>query len=114
MVTGTLPRIIELTKHPEFNLHNPNRTRALLATFATANHREFHRPDGKSYTFLANEILKLDSLNPQVASRICVPLTRWQRFDGARQGRMKDTLERIRRDCQSKDLLEVAQKGLVA
>lgn len=114
MVSGTLPRIIELTNHPEFNLHNPNRARALLVTFATVNHREFHRPDGKSYTFLANEILKLDSLNPQVASRICAPLTRWQRFDVARQERMKDALERIRRDCQSKDLLEITQKSLVA
>ena len=113
MVSGTLPRIIELTNHPEFNLHNPNRARALLATFATANHREFHRPDGKSYIFLANEILKLDSLNPQVAARICAPLTRWQRFDVARQERMKDSLERIQRDCQSKDLREITQKGLV-
>ena len=112
-VSGTLSRIIELASHPAFDLHNPNRVRALLGSFATANHREFHRADGKSYAFLADEILKLDSLNPQIASRLCIPLTRWQRFDGLRQERMKDTLERIRRTCRSKDLLEVTQKGLV-
>ncbi len=113
-VSGTLPRIIELATHPEFDLHNPNRVRALLVTFATVNHREFHRMDGKSYSFLADKILKLDSLNPQLAARVCTPLTRWQRYDLGRQERMRDTLERIRRDCQSKDLLEVTQKSLGA
>ncbi|MEE3278499.1 MAG: aminopeptidase N [Pseudomonadota bacterium] len=113
-VSGTLPRIVELATHPEFDLQNPNRARALLSTFATVNHREFHRSDGKSYTFLADQILKLDSLNPQLASRVCIPLTRWQRFDSGRQERMKDSLERIQRDCQSKDLREVTQKSLMA
>ena len=112
--SGTLARIVELTKHPEFNLQNPNRARALLGTFATANHREFHRKDGKSYAFLATQIVKLDSVNPQVASRICAPLTRWRQFDGKRQELMKDALDRIQRECQSKDLLEVAQKSLTA
>mgnify|MGYP001096742666 FL=1 len=70
--------------------------------------------DGKSYSFLADKILKLDSLNPQLAARVCTPLTRWQRYDLGRQERMRDTLERIRRDCQSKDLREVTQKSLGA
>lgn len=113
-VSGTLPRIVELTQHPEFNLQNPNRARALLGTFAAANHREFHRPDGKSYSFLATQVVKLDSVNPQVAARICAPLTRWQRFDVKRQEQMKETLERIQRECQSKDLREVTQKSLTA
>lgn len=49
---------------------NPNNVYALLLAFFMNNPAEFHRPDGEGYKFWVECVLKLDALNPQVASRV--------------------------------------------
>ena len=44
---------------------------------------------------LADQVIALDELNPQVASRMIQPLTTWRRYDHERQRRMRVQLERI-------------------
>ena len=65
------------------------------------------------YAFLADEILALDRLNPQVAARLARAFDRWRRFDPGRQDHARKMLERIRdADRLSKDTLEVVTKAL--
>jgi aminopeptidase N len=68
---------------------------------------------GDGYAFVADRILELDALNPQVASRMIAPLSRWRRYDSARQALMKDQLQRIRgAKTLSSDVGEIVQKSL--
>ena len=57
-------------RHPLFSLTAPNKVRALIGTFAAANPVQFNRPDGAGYAFLADQVLALDRINPQIAARM--------------------------------------------
>jgi aminopeptidase N len=59
--------------------------RSLIGMFATGNLTGFHRPDGAGYRLLADTALELDRKNPQIASRLLLPLGRWRRYDKPRQ-----------------------------
>ncbi|HVB16545.1 MAG TPA: aminopeptidase N [Stellaceae bacterium] len=92
---GTIAAVRELTRHPAFTRANPNRVRALVATFSQANPLHFHAASGEGYGFLADEVLLLDPPNPQLAARLVQPLGQWRRYDTARQGLMRAALDRI-------------------
>jgi len=108
-----LARVRELTRHPAFDLRNPNRARALIAVFSQANQVRFHAASGAAYAFLADQVIALDPVNPSMASRFIQPLTFWQRFDQGRQALMKRELERILALPKlSKNTYEMASKSL--
>ncbi|EXJ16778.1 aminopeptidase N [Imhoffiella purpurea] len=108
-----LEQVQRLLSHPDFSLRNPNRVRSLVGVFSVANQVRFHAADGGGYRFLADRILELDPLNPQIASRLLKSMIRWRRFDRTRQALMCDELRRIL-DAEelSKDVYEVASKAL--
>jgi aminopeptidase N len=91
---ATLARVRELATHPDFDLRNPNRIRALVGAF-TANQVRFHDATGAGYRFLADTVIQLDPSNPQVAARMVGPLGQWRRMDNARQALMQAELRRI-------------------
>lgn len=110
---GALEDVKALTKHPAFNLHNPNKVYALLCSFANNNLVNFHRKDGEGYRFIADYVMQLNDLNPQVAARLIGPLTYFQRYDKERKDLMKAELARIGampKLCS--DLYEVVTKAL--
>ncbi|MCK2184889.1 aminopeptidase N [Halomonas getboli] len=107
-----LDRVKFLMDHPAFSLTNPNKVRALIGAFAGQNRVNFHRLDGEGYKLLADVVIELNRLNPEIASRLVTPLTRWQRFDEARQALMKGELERIREEKLSPNVYEVIEKAL--
>ncbi|MGE8496811.1 MAG: aminopeptidase N, partial [Pseudomonas sp.] len=110
---GTLAKVQALMDHPAFTLKNPNKVRALIGAFAGQNLVNFHQIDGSGYRFLADQIITLNALNPQIASRLLAPLTRWRKYDAARQGLMKAELERILASGElSSDVFEVVSKSL--
>jgi aminopeptidase N len=85
---------------------------ALIRTFY-GNHVRFHSADGSGYDFLADQILRLDKLNPQVAARMSRGFDRWKKFDSRRQGRAKAALHRIRdSEGLSRDVAEIVGKAL--
>jgi aminopeptidase N len=109
----TLARVSALLEHPAFSLEKPNKVRALIGSFATANPLRYHAADGSAYAFHADRTLELDPLNPQVAARLLAPLGRWRRFDAGRQEKMKAQLERILAAPKlSRDVYEIASKSL--
>ncbi len=72
---NTLDVVRKLETHPAFDSKNPNKIRALVAAFASANPINFHRADGSGYRFLGDQILRLNKVNPQIAARLVTPLT---------------------------------------
>ncbi|MDN7126511.1 aminopeptidase N [Pseudidiomarina sp. 1APR75-33.1] len=87
----TVERVTQLIEHPKFSLRNPNRVYALLANFSR-NSLRFHQQDGAGYKLLQSIITQLNTLNPQVASRLITPFMQWRRFDTRRQQMMKECL----------------------
>ena len=108
-----LGRVLGLTAHPAFEAKNPNRLRALVQTFASANPARFHDPSGAGYKFLADQILSVDRYNPMVAARMIEPLGGWRRYREDLGALMRAQLARIvSRDGVSKNVLELAEKAL--
>ena len=111
----TFERVSGLVSTPEFDITNPNRVRSLIGTFATNNPINFHGSDGKGYKMLADYVIFLDSMNPQVAARLAIPLTRWRSHTMNRQNLMIKQLQRIINiEKVSSDVFEIVDKGLVA
>jgi len=94
-LSDTVTAVRALAKHADFDLRNPNRVRALVASFASGNQVRFHDPSGSGYHFLANTIIALDPANSQVAARLVPPLGQWRRVEPARQALMQQELQRI-------------------
>lgn len=113
-VYSDLTTIESLMALPDFDISNPNKVRSVVGAFCNQNLIRFHSKDGSGYRFLSNVILKLDKMNPQIASRLMAPLTRWKKYDTARQALLKAQLERIQSEKSlSKDVREVVEKSLL-
>jgi aminopeptidase N len=98
--------------HADFDLRNPNKVRALVGVFANQNPVNFHRIDGEGYRFLADIIAQMNSINPQIASGLVRPLTRWRNYQG-RADLMRAQLERLAGlPDLSADVFEVVSKSL--
>lgn len=108
-----LQQIKALMKHRSFSLSNPNRTRALIGAFASANPVAFHNADGSGYAFLVDILKDLNTRNPQMAARLIEPLIRFQRYDEKRQKLMRSSLEELKAiKGLSGDLYEKIAKAL--
>ncbi|UQB41694.1 aminopeptidase N [Thiomicrospira microaerophila] len=109
---GVFETVQTLTAHPKFSYSNPNRVRSVIGVFCRQNILAFHRKDGAAYAWLAEQVLKLDEINPQVAARMLVPLMQWRRFDAKRQDLMRSELISLMANVQSKDVYELLEKSL--
>ncbi|MGH7068503.1 MAG: aminopeptidase N C-terminal domain-containing protein, partial [Acetobacteraceae bacterium] len=109
---ATLDSVQALTQHRDFDLKNPNRVRALIGSFS-ANQVRFHDASGAGYRLLADVIIRLDPLNPQVAARLVAPLGLWRRFGPSRQASMQAELHRILAvSTLSRNVHEMATRSL--
>ncbi|HSS07774.1 MAG TPA: DUF3458 domain-containing protein, partial [Rhodanobacteraceae bacterium] len=81
----TLARVEALTRHPAFRWHTPNSVYALLVAFAHRNPRAFHRADGTAYRFVADAVVRLDAINPQVAARLVTAFGPWRSYEPVRR-----------------------------
>ena len=109
----SLDDVKRLKAHPAFKMTNPNRVRSLIGAFAMGNPTGFHRKDGDGYRFLAEQVIELDRLNPQIAARLLGIFGRWRRYDSIRQTLMTSELERVLATPKlSRNSYEVASKSL--
>jgi aminopeptidase N len=108
----TVAAVRALKAHPDFDMRNPNRIRALISSFA-GNQVRFHDASGAGYALYADTLIALDPANGQVAARMVSPLGQWRRFDAGRQALMKAQLQRIL-DLPglSRNTFEMASKSL--
>ena len=107
-----LARLQILAGHAQYSISNPNRVRSLVGSFAYYNVPGFHAIDGSGYAFLADYLIKLNTVNPQIAARLITPLTQWQKVDKKRQALMQHQLMRISGIPNlSRDLFEKISKS---
>jgi aminopeptidase N len=110
---ATLARVQGLTAHAAFSFANPNRVRALIGAFATANPSQFNRPDGRGYLFVADAVLTLDPKNPQVAARLLSAFKSWRALEPVRRAAVEAELKRVAATTGlSADVADIAQRAL--
>lgn len=96
-----------LIEHPAFNIQNPNRVYALLRTFAFDNPGIFHSKDGSGYELLGHMILKIDKINPVVASKLARAFTKDTFLDAHRIQLISQEIERMMTITTSSNLAEI-------
>lgn len=94
--SDVLDLVKNLLKHDAYESSNPNRVRALLGTFTQRNFAGFHRADGESYKFLTDQVIDIQSFNPQLAARLVAPFLYWNKFDDSRKQMMLECLNKIK------------------
>lgn len=97
---GTLAHVKELMNDPIFDIKVPNCVRALFDCF-TQNHIHFHTSTGEGYSFLADQIIALNAINPLLAARSAGVFGKYGKLDTTRKPVMKKELEKI---LEAKDL----------
>ncbi|MGY4025856.1 aminopeptidase N [Aeromonas rivuli] len=108
-----LGEIRQAMAHPMFSIRNPNRLRALIGSFAMGNQVQFHARDGAGYRFLTDILIELNSINPQVASRLITPLIQFKRLDEERKRLIRTELLRLQAlPDLARDLYEKVAKAL--
>ncbi|MBI2379292.1 MAG: aminopeptidase N [Gammaproteobacteria bacterium] len=110
---GILVEVKRLMTHPAFSLNNPNKVRSLIGAFAMANPTQFHAADGSGYRFLAEQLVQLQAVNPQIAARMTSAFNRWKKYLPARQAQMQGELRKlVETPDLAKDVFEIASKAL--
>ncbi len=107
----TLDAVKELTTHELFDFTNPNKVRSLFNSFANENPYLFNSKDG--YRFVSDAVIKLDMLNPMIASRLAKSLIWWKKLEPKLWKLLKSELIRISKiNNLSNDLSEIINKSL--
>jgi len=113
ILPDTLENVKMLLNHSDFSIKNPNKARSLIHMFAMNNQINFHQDSGAGYQFIADQIIGLDSINPQVEARLSSCFNHWKKYDIKRQGLMKKELEKILSiKTLSKNVYEIVSSAL--
>jgi aminopeptidase N len=90
----------------------PNLVRSLVGSFSR-NYLRFHAKDGSGYRFVAEKIIELDAINPQIASGLSGAFKLYKRMHADNRSAMKRELERILAvEGLSKNVYEIVEKIL--
>ena len=109
-----LRAIRQLTQREDYTRDNPNRVRSVLGAFGIGNPDLFHALSGSGYVFLAEEIIELDKLNPQIAARLLGMFEIAPKLDSIRRDRIKNVLQAVHAAARSQNTREIAEKLLAA
>ncbi|HEY2344846.1 MAG TPA: aminopeptidase N [Xanthomonadaceae bacterium] len=107
-------RVRALLDSPWWTPTNPNRVRAILASFSRMNPTAFHRADGAGYALLIEQLPLLDGINPQVAARLLAGFESWRRWSGGRDALAQRHLETLRGRLASRDANDLLNRLLQA
>ncbi len=111
--TETFATVVELMKHPDFNIKNPNRVYAVLLRFGE-NLVRFHDEKNPTYKFMADQIIAIDKINPQVATRVAGAFDTWQKLAPDQKKKAHVELQRMAQSGLSKNTYEIVSKQLAA
>ena len=110
---GSARRIEALMKEDLFSLANPNRVRALIGSFALLNATGFHAADGSGYRLVADCVIAVDQINPQVAARLLGAFRNWRMMEPGRAKKAETELRRVTATSGlSRDVTEIARRSL--
>ncbi len=85
----------KLMTHPAFTLKNPNRARSLIFSFCNGNPSQFHAADGSGYAFWTEQVIALNKLNPQLATRLVRTLDHWKKYQPALKQQIQAALQKV-------------------
>lgn len=109
---STYDTVLKLENDPVYDRTIPNLVRSLLAQFAM-NKMQFNHSTGRGYKLVADRIVELDKLNPQVASRLASAYKDYKRTPAHLRSKMKPELERVlATPGLSKNVFEIVSKIL--
>ncbi len=109
---GTLDRVIALQNDEVYDEKVPNLVRSLIGVFAR-NYKHFHSKDGSGYKFVADKIIEIDKINPQMASGLCAAFKIYEKLTQTNKKMMKIELKRvISTHSLSKNVYEIISKIL--
>ena len=107
-----LENVKALCDHPAFAMTNPNKVRSLIFAFAN-NLMGFHQLDGAGYVFVADKVIELNDINPQVAARLVGVFNNWRSMVSPHAEQMQAQLERIaKHQGLETDIREIVLKAL--
>jgi aminopeptidase N len=89
-----LERVKALQNDAVYDDKVPNLVRSLVGSFAR-NHKHFHSKDGEGYKFVADKIIEIDKINPQMASGLCSTFKIYDKMNKENQKLMKRELIRV-------------------
>lgn len=109
---ANLDEVIELTKHFNYDNTNPNRVRSVL-NMLMFNFKVMYDVSGKTFEWLAQEILRIDEFNPHLSSTVTDLLTNFYKMSEPHYSNMLKCLEFLNTHELSnnvKEKLELALK----
>lgn len=111
-VSGNAKLVEELTQHPDFDLKNPNRVRAVIGAFAAQNLGEFHAPDGLGHALLADIITAADAINPALAARLASTFEQWNSLENNAKQNAQSTMRTLMEKSLSKNTGDILSRSL--
>lgn len=109
---GTLDRVMALQNDPAYNELVPNLVRSLIGVFAR-NYKHFHAKDGYGYKFVADKIIDIDKINPQMASGLAGSFKIYKKMNRVNKKLMRVELKRVLSEPSlSKNVYEIVSKVL--
>ena len=109
---STLDNVQKLLTHPLYDKTIPNYVRALLYSLSR-NYIHFHKKNAEGYSLIADQIIDLDSINPQVAAGLTHSFRQYKRLPIELKDRVKAQLNRIRgKKNLSSNTCEILEKIL--
>ncbi|MEO1953977.1 MAG: aminopeptidase N, partial [Campylobacterales bacterium] len=107
-----LSRVKNLQNDKAYDEKVPNLVRSLIGSF-TRNYKYFHKKDGSGYKFVADKIIEIDTINPQMASGLSGAFKIYPKLNNTNKALMKKELEKILdSENLSKNSLEIVSKCL--
>jgi aminopeptidase N len=109
---GTLKRVIALQENPAYDVKVPNLVRSLIGSFAR-NPVAFYDVSGEGFRFVADKVIEIDALNPQIASGLAGAFKNYARLGIDQKTFMGVELERIKNHPNlSNNVYEIVSKIL--
>jgi aminopeptidase N len=106
----TFERVKELLSNEVYDKSVPNLVRSLVSVFA-GNLVQFHHKSGRGYKFIADQIIEMDKINPQMASRLAGAFKDYKRMPNDLKALVKVELDRILEvEGLSRNVYEIVSK----
>ena len=86
-------KIKNLCCHPAFKYDNPNRFHSLITAFCFGNPMGYNQLDESGYDLWADQVMKIDSVNPNIASRLARANLNWKKFTPQYQDKIKNKIK---------------------
>ena len=97
---------------PSFPKTNPNRLRSLVGTFAMNNATQFMRADGAGFRFVADFVVEVDKINPQVAARVLTGFRIWPTLESGRRSAAQAALQSLSANSLSRNTADILSRML--